>query len=245
VRFAQRRRDDQRRELATDDVLAGVAQRRLGGRVEVDHPTVVVHRDDAVQGRRHDRRAALLSDGQCLLGSDAGDVLPDLVADRAHELELRRVRLALRAAEELHHPVDAGGTDHRDYDGRAQRGARRGARAREVDIAEVGDPVGLAGLPHAAGQADPGAKVRRRLTRVNVSGSVSRALQSSRQRSSPASASTSHSRPTDQPSASATSSSSRRAAYSSVPASASTLTRSYSGRGADELGAGGLMAGRA
>ena len=58
VAGAPARRDDQRGQLAADHLLGRVAERLLGGAVDLDHLALVVHRDDAVEGRVEDRRLA-------------------------------------------------------------------------------------------------------------------------------------------------------------------------------------------
>ena len=54
VRLAQVRRDDQLGQLAADHLLGRVAERLLGGAVDLDDHALGVHRDDAVEGRVED-----------------------------------------------------------------------------------------------------------------------------------------------------------------------------------------------
>ena len=56
VRLAQARRDDQRRQLGADRVLARMTERLHRRRVEVDDQAATVHRDHAVEARVDDRR---------------------------------------------------------------------------------------------------------------------------------------------------------------------------------------------
>jgi hypothetical protein len=60
VRLAQGGRDDQLGHLAADHLLAGVAERLLGGPVDIEHAPVRAHGDHGVEGRVEQRPPARL-----------------------------------------------------------------------------------------------------------------------------------------------------------------------------------------
>ena len=103
VRLAQPRRDDQRRQLAPDHLRRGVAERALGGAVDLDHAALVVHRDDAVEGGVEDRALARVRRAHRLLRPAALDELRDLRAQALHRRQQVGVGLERRGGGEGHH----------------------------------------------------------------------------------------------------------------------------------------------
>ena len=69
VRGAEPRRDDQIGERAPNRLGLGVAEGSLGGRVELDHGPVGIHRDDAIEHRVQDGGLPRLALAQRRLGT--------------------------------------------------------------------------------------------------------------------------------------------------------------------------------
>ena len=129
MRVAPGRRDDQLGQFAPDHLLGAVAERALGRAVDLDHVAVVVHRDDAVEGRVQDRALARVARAQVGLGPAALDELRDLRAEAVHRGQQARVGHERGSGREAH-DADAG-----------ERERERGGRA--------GVCVGAPALPHA------------------------------------------------------------------------------------------------
>ena len=79
-------RDEERGELGTYDIGCAVPEHVLGGRVEVDHEAVRVHRDDRVLRGLQDRALAGLAFADHGFDALALDELSDPTADRRHHL---------------------------------------------------------------------------------------------------------------------------------------------------------------
>jgi hypothetical protein len=154
---AQGRRDDRLGQFPAQDLGPAVAERPLGGRVELDDPPPVVDGDDAVQGGLEDGRLARFALAHRLLGLLAPDELPDLAADGGHHRQQLVVRLLQRAVEELDHAEHLAAAPDREAEGAVQADPGRGRGPGEVGVRQhVRDPGGRAAGPDPAGQPDPG-----------------------------------------------------------------------------------------
>ena len=154
---AQRRRDDQLRHLAADRLLRGVAECLLGRPVELEHPALMVHRDDAVERGREHRALARLARADRLLGPGALDLLAELEPDRHHQVEQVVVGLGLLLGEELDHTDESAHRADREGERAVHPALCGNGRAREVRVdRDVPDPGRRLALPHASGQALPG-----------------------------------------------------------------------------------------
>ena len=141
---AQRRRHDQRRQLAADHLRRRVPERPLRRLVDLDDVAAVVHRHDAVERGVEDRALARVALQHRLLRAAALDELADLGAEAAHRREQVVVQLAPLGDEELDHAEQARRAAHREREARAQpggggrRGAREAARRRRTSATHAG-----------------------------------------------------------------------------------------------------------
>ena len=134
--------------------LGAVAERLLGGAVDLDDVAGGVHRDDAVERRVEDRALARVALAQAVLGAPALDALADPAAEARDGVEQVGVGVARLAREELDRAEHAAGAADREAEAGVQAGLERARRAREVRVgADVRDPRRLAAGEHAAGQA--------------------------------------------------------------------------------------------
>src|SRR3989440_474524 len=157
VGVAQRRRDDQLRHLAADRLLRGVAECLLGRPVELEHPALMVHRDDAVERGREHRALARLARADRLLGPGALDLLAELEPDRRHQVEQVVVGLGLLLGEELDHTDESAHRADREGERAVHPALCGNGRAREVRVdRDVPDPGRRLALPPASGPALPG-----------------------------------------------------------------------------------------
>ena len=149
---AQRRRHDQRRQLAADHLRRGVPERPLRRLVDLDDVAAVVHRHDAVERGVEDRALARVALQDGLLRAAALDELADLGAEAAHRLEQVVVQLAPLGDEELDHAEQAGrcrapGTRSPSA-ARRRRPPRRAGSCRRRRTSAI--QAGSSPCPHAA-----------------------------------------------------------------------------------------------
>ncbi len=147
------RRDDQLGHLAPDDVLGPVAERLLGGRIELEHAAPVVDRDDAVERRFQDRGMTSLPLAHRLLGPAALDELPDLAAEALRGRKQLVVGLMQLAVQELDRTDDATGGPDRETEPGVEPGLEGSLRPREVRVGlHLADPRRRVGRPDTARQ---------------------------------------------------------------------------------------------
>src|SRR5262249_14778068 len=150
----QRRRNDQLGHLATDHFFRAVAERVLGGRVELEDSALVVDRDDAVERGVEDSGVTCLPLARRLLGTTSLDEVTDLASERLHCREELVVRDARLAREELDRTRHAARCSNRKTEPGLEACRDRSMGAREVRVcAYVSDPGGLPAFPDTAGQA--------------------------------------------------------------------------------------------
>ena len=154
VAVAQVRRHDQLRHLAADRLLARVAERALGGGVELDDAAAMVHRHDAVQRGLQRRAVALLAGVVGVLGRRRSTSWPSWPPTTSSAADEVGVGLARARAEDLDDADDAALAAHREADRRVHAGGRRGGPPRQPVVGRgVGHPDRPPGLPDAPGQA--------------------------------------------------------------------------------------------
>ena len=160
--LAQVGRHDQLRHLAPHRLLAGVAERALRGRVELDHATGVIHRHDTVERGLQRCSVAQLAGLMGFLHAPALEDLTELCADGLERREQLGVRLQRGHAEHLDDADDPAFAAHREAQGGAQPGRpRRGAPGHPDVRGSVDHPRRLPCLPDAPGQPFARAQYRR------------------------------------------------------------------------------------
>ena len=194
--------DDQRGHLLPQDVLAPVAEEALGGGVELHDVAVSVDRDDGVEGGLEDRGLDRLAFACGLLGLLELDVLAELAAEPAQELQ-RAPDAAFESRARRTRPP-------------RRRGPRRalGMRARPTDRRRARPPRGCSSRHatrprprparfccHACpGSPSPGANVVRRLSPTKPAAFRPGSCQTSTTRRTPPDSSTAQSVPSCHPS---------------------------------------------
>ncbi len=161
MRLAQGGRDDQLGQLAPHHLGGRVAERPLGGPVDLDDVAVGVHGDDAVEGGVEHRRLAGVALAQAVLSPPALDALADAAAEARHRLEQVVVGLAALGGQELDGAEHVGRAADREAERRPQAGPGCARRTREVRVgAHVGDPRRLPARPHPTRQPLAGSQRR-------------------------------------------------------------------------------------
>ena len=157
----------------------GVAEGRLGGRVDLDDVPAAVHRDDAVEGGVEDRALARLALADALLGAAALDELPDLRPEAAHRGQQLVVRRDARGGEELHDAEHAsrrsGSGRRRPSAGPPRRPRRRAAAGVDARRRRRSRPAGRY-RQTSPGMPWPGASITDRLASAKAPTGVNAAL---------------------------------------------------------------------
>jgi hypothetical protein len=166
--------------LLADRLVGGVAERALGGRVEVDDPAGHVDSDHGVEGTLEHRHVARLLGPQCLRVAPAFDRLAHLVAERGErrqEVLVDRARLGREELEYAEYPARAA---DREGDGALLAISARGKLSSSMTSAiQAGLPVSH----ERPGRPSPAVNRIARLTRPNSSRPGPPSCQTSVQRS--------------------------------------------------------------